>query len=69
VGWNVRANVAAPGVGKVATLATAAGVITATAVNAGKLAGETYVLTPTANANGITWAVTGTCTTVNPRIC
>lgn len=38
------------------------GVITATASNAGGLAGETFVLTPTlSNTSQITWAVSGTC--------
>ena len=67
VGWEVKANTAAA-VGKVASVTTTAGVITATAVTAGKLNGETYILTPTATADGITWAVSGTCTT-SPRIC
>lgn len=38
------------------------GIITATASNAGGLAGETIVLTPTLSRTGqITWAVSGTC--------
>ena len=49
-------------VGKVASVTTAAGVITATAVNTDGLAGETYIITPTINASGkVTWATTGTC--------
>jgi len=67
VGWEVKPNIAAT-VGKVATLTAAAGLITATAIVGGKLNGETYILTPTASADGITWAVSGTCTT-SPRIC
>ena len=40
------------------------GVITATASNAGGLAGETFVLTPTLSKDGqIAWAVSGTCKT------
>jgi len=40
------------------------GVITATASNAGGLAGETFILTPTLSKNGqIIWAVGGTCKT------
>ena len=40
------------------------GVITATASNAGGLAGETFVLTPTLSRNGqLTWAIGGTCKT------
>jgi type IV pilus assembly protein PilA len=41
-----------------------AGVITATAVSTGGLGGETYILTPTADATShVTWGVTGTCLT------
>ena len=68
VGWQVKADTAAA-VGKVASIKTKAGVITATAVATDGLNGETYVLSPTANADGLTWAVSGTCTTVTPRIC
>ncbi len=67
VGWEVKADIAAP-VGRIATLATLDGVITATAVVGDGLNGETYILTPTATVNGVTWAVTGTCTNA-PRIC
>ncbi len=43
---------------------TAAGVITATATANQGLAGETYTLTPTADAQGrVTWVVAGTCLT------
>ena len=42
-------------------------VITATAVSANGLAGETYILTPTAaasgSANALSWGITGTCKT------
>lgn len=42
----------------------ATGAITATATSNQGLAGETYILTPTADAQGkLTWAVTGTCRT------
>lgn len=67
IGWEVKADTSGA-VGNVASVATAAGVITATAVSANGLNGETYVLTPTANADGLTWAVSGTCTNA-PRIC
>jgi type IV pilus assembly protein PilA len=67
-GWNVKANVGAT-VGKVATITVANGVITAAAVAAQGLNGQTYVLTPTADPAGVTWAVTGTCSTGTPRIC
>lgn len=40
------------------------GIITATASNAGGLAGETFVLTPTLSAGAqITWSISGTCKT------
>ncbi|WP_262966181.1 pilin [Methylobacter psychrophilus] len=57
----------------VGSIATLAGVITATAVGASGapvlgLSGETIILTPTYTpATGIKWAVTGTCITA--RIC
>jgi type IV pilus assembly protein PilA len=61
-------------VGKyVATVTTAAGVITATALGAAGapvqgLNGETYILTPTyAAGTGVSWVVSGTC--IAARIC
>jgi len=52
-----------------ANVATAAnGVITATAAATGGLSGETYIATPTQTTSGVTWAITGTCTTA-PAIC
>ncbi len=59
----------AAGAGKyLASIATANGVITATAVSTQGLGGETYVLTPTYSATtGVSWAVTGTC--IAARIC
>ncbi|MFA7269322.1 MAG: pilin [Sterolibacterium sp.] len=43
---------------------SATGVITVIATNAGGLAGETFILTPTfAVGSPITWAATGTCKT------
>lgn len=66
-GWEVKADIVAT-VGNVASVSTVAGVITATAISANGLAGETYVLTPTANLDGISWAVSGTCANT-PRIC
>jgi type IV pilus assembly protein PilA len=67
-GWAINDNIAAV-TGRTATLTVADGVITATAVAIGGLNGETLILTPTVGANNITWARTGTCTTVTPRIC
>ncbi len=62
----IPADVAAPGVGLVNAMTTAAGVISATG-HATELNGDTYILTPTANATNtqLTWAVTGTCVAAN----
>ncbi|MCB5188450.1 hypothetical protein LG200_10630 [Methylobacillus caricis] len=54
----------------VASLATANGVITATAKTANGLNGETYTLTPVFDADkGISWTTGGTCKTNSPPIC
>jgi type IV pilus assembly protein PilA len=79
--YGIPANVTAA-VGNLATLNTTNGVITATAVGAtitstnlaaavNGLEGQTYILTPTRNVTTgqVTWAKTGTCTTVAPPIC
>jgi type IV pilus assembly protein PilA len=67
-GWDIKPDVTAA-VGKLASLTVAAnGVITATAIATGGLNGETYILTPTAGATGVTWGVTGTCKN-SPAIC
>lgn len=51
-------------VGKLNSLTTAAGVITATAISTQGLNGETYVMTPTlGTGNRVDWAITGTCRT------
>lgn len=49
--------------GYIASVATANGVITATAASTGGLSGETYVMTPTLSNGKVTWAITGTCKT------
>jgi len=49
--------------GYIASVTTAAGVITATAVATGGLGGETYIMTPTFANGKVTWAITGTCKT------
>ena len=66
----VPANVAT-GTGKLASLATASGVITATAANGGGsgLTGQTYILTPTVTNGKVTWATSGTCLTGSPQLC
>ena len=56
-------------VGRLGTLATLNGKITATADSSGGLAGtETYVMTPTFTAGQVTWAISGTCTG-SPKLC
>lgn len=55
--------------GKLASLTTAAGVITATAISTGGLSGETVILTPTLGSNGVLWTTGGTCKTNSPPIC
>ena len=45
--------------GVIASMTTAAGVITATGTL--EVSNETYILTPSANGGNITWASTGTC--------
>jgi len=61
--------------GKVASLTTAAGVITATAVGSSGtpvegLKGQTYIMTPAVGADGkVTWTTGGTCLTGSPQLC
>jgi type IV pilus assembly protein PilA len=68
-GWSIDAVAA---IGNIASIATADGVITSTAVGASGgpvngLSGDTYIMTP-AYANGkVTWTITGTCKTA--KIC
>jgi len=54
----IDANITAA-VGKLASLSTANGVITATGTAA--VDGTTYILTPTVATNKLTWAESGTC--------
>lgn len=64
----VPANLGASG--RLASLTTGAnGLITATAVSADGLAGQTYTLTPTFANGKVTWATGGTCKTQTPPIC
>ena len=68
IGYDVKPAIAAA-TGYVNSLATAAdGTITAIAISTSGLNGETYVATPTATSNAVTWAITGTCTNA-PRLC
>ncbi|WP_426140112.1 pilin [Pseudomonas sp. DWP3-1-2] len=53
--------------GVIATLAVKDGGITTTGTAA--VDSLTYILTPTLAETGITWAVTGTCTTSTPPLC
>ena len=56
--------------GNVASVATANGTITATAISGNGLTGQTYVLVPTFANGRVTWtANTGTCFTGTPKIC
>ena len=49
--------------GYIASVATANGIITATAAATGGLNSETYIMTPTLNNGKVTWAISGTCKT------
>jgi len=51
--------------GKVASVTTSNGVITATAISTDGLSGETYIMTPTVADGKVTWAITGTCITAS----
>ena len=51
--------------GYVASVSTAAGAITATAISTKGLSGETYTLTPTFANGRVTWASGGTCVAAN----
>lgn len=63
-------NNTAAAVGNVASVATAKGVITATAIATNGLAGETFILTPTFANGQVSWNnKTGTCYTGSPKIC
>jgi len=66
--WSIPAAVAARR-GNLATLGVTDGVITATAIGIEGLNSETYILTPTASVSAITWAKTGTCSSISPPIC
>lgn len=67
VGWSIKPNQTSV-VGNTASITVMDGVITATAINGNGLGGETYIATPTATNDGISWIITGTCT-ASPRIC
>lgn len=62
-------NAASGAAGNIASVVTAAGVITATAITTNGLNGETYTLTPTFANGKVVWAVGGTCRTGTPVIC
>ncbi len=61
----------AVGAGKVGSLTTAAGVVTATAISGSGLTGQTYVLTAAFSSTTLqtTWTVSGTCLTGSPKLC
>jgi len=64
-GWVIKSAVA-PTVGYVKSITVAGGgTIQATAISSNGLAGETYLLTPSATAAGVTWDIgTSSCKTV-----
>lgn len=68
----IAADIASNVSANTASLKVENGIITATAVGGttavNGLNGETYILTPTAANNKLTWAVTGTCTNA-PALC
>ncbi len=71
-GHGIPANItdaASGAAGNVASVVTAAGIITATAISTNGLNGETYVLTPTFAVGKVTWAIGGTCSTNSPALC
>lgn len=53
------------GTGRLDSISTAAGVITATAISTDGLSGETYTLTPAYAGGKVTWTVGGTCLAAN----
>ena len=55
--------------GKITSVTTAAGVITATAIAGENLSSKTYILTPSLANGKVTWAVSGTCLTGTPQLC
>lgn len=61
--------VAVAAAGNIATITTTNGVITAAAVSANGLTGQTYILNPTFAAGKVTWVKGGTCLTGSPVIC
>ena len=56
-------------VGKVATVTTSGGVITATAISTGGLSSQTYILTPAFAGGQTTWTVGGSCFSGSPKLC
>jgi type IV pilus assembly protein PilA len=55
--------------GKIASITTVAGVITATAIAGENLSSKTYILTPALSGGKVTWTVGGTCLTGTPQLC
>ena len=67
-GYEIPAAAVPAGSKYVGAVSVAAGVITVTAVSTDGLKGETYIATPASSATGLTWAISGSCTT-SPKIC
>jgi type IV pilus assembly protein PilA len=62
-GWAIKTAITAS-IGYAQALdVTGTGVIVATAISTSGLSGETYILMPTANSNGVFWTPTGSCKT------
>jgi type IV pilus assembly protein PilA len=55
--------------GNVASVSTAGGLITATAIATNGLAGQTYTMTSSFANGKVSWVVGGTCKTLSPAIC
>ena len=53
--------------GRLSSLGVVDGVITATGT--AEVDGRTYVLTPASSAAGISWAISGTCSSGTPKMC
>jgi type IV pilus assembly protein PilA len=68
VGYDVKPALAAPTTHTATVVTAANGTITATAKVGGGLNGEIYIATPTAAADAVTWAISGSCTNA-PRLC
>ena len=68
-GWSIKPAITSA-IGNTASVAVATnGRITGTAITTNGLNGQTYILTPTYAPPAVSWTVSGTCSTSNPRLC